>query len=239
MIEVDPRFLLSKLAFGPSASGVEEIARIGTDRWVDEQLHPTADDGCGDRIAAARWRLKYRVPNPSFDASAPDKAPQFIEADEDRAVGAINGPIEDQWQVIEKNMPGPERTFFRQAVAVATLLRAVHSRWQLRELIVDFWHNHFNVNAAGEALVAVSLPSYDRDVIRSGGWTRPKSSDVTRHTPYLDGKITAAERPSRDSAPYCARHHLVSVFTRVASRTARLPRSRDIGALEILRYGTR
>jgi len=43
----------------------------------------------------------------------------------------------------------------------------VHSRWQLREPLVVFWHNHFNVNAAGQALVAVSLPSYDRDVIRA------------------------------------------------------------------------
>jgi uncharacterized protein (DUF1800 family) len=167
MIEIDPRLLIAKLTFGPSARDLEESARIGTDRWVEEQLHPTADDGCNDRIAAARWRLKYRVPNPAFDASVPNKAPQFIEADEDRAVAVINRPIEEHWQVIEKNLPGPERTFFRLAVSVATIVRAVHSRWQLRELLVDFWHNHFNVNAAGEALVAVSLPSYDRDVIRA------------------------------------------------------------------------
>src|ERR1700730_9597215 len=117
MIEVDPRLLLSKLAFGPSAREIEEIARIGTDRWVDEQVRPTADDGCGERIAASRWRLKYRVPNPAFDASAPDQAPQSIEADEDRGIAAINRPSEEQWQDIEKNMPGPERTFFRQAVS--------------------------------------------------------------------------------------------------------------------------
>src|ERR1700730_10305772 len=146
MIEIDPRLLVSKLAFGPSAHDLEESARIGADRWVEEQLRPTADDGCNDRIAAARWRLKYRVPNPAFDASVPDKAPQFIEADEDRAVAAVNRPIEEHWQIIEKNLPGPERQFFRQAVSVATILRAVLSRWQLRELLVDFWHNHFNVN---------------------------------------------------------------------------------------------
>jgi hypothetical protein len=36
----------------------------------------------------------------------------------------------------------------------------------LREVLVDFWHNHFNVNAVGENLIAVALPTYDRDVIR-------------------------------------------------------------------------
>src|SRR5450631_4018700 len=42
MIEVDRRLLLSKLTFGPNARDLEDVSRIGTDRWVDEQLHPTA-----------------------------------------------------------------------------------------------------------------------------------------------------------------------------------------------------
>jgi uncharacterized protein (DUF1800 family) len=167
MIEVEPRQLLSKLAFGASATDLATLTRIGGDRWTAEQLEPSAEDDCQGRIAAARWRLKYRVPNPSFDAAAPEKAPQFIEVDEDRPVSVIDQPMQEHWQVVEKNQPGPERSYFRQAVAVATVLRAIHGRWQLRELLVDFWHNHFNVNAAGDALVAVSLPSYDRDVIRA------------------------------------------------------------------------
>jgi len=167
MIEIEPRFVLAKLSFGASASEIELVARIGADRWIEQQLHPTNVDGCGDRIAAARWRLKYRAPNPAFDANAPDKAPQMIEVDDERPVSVIEAPSQEQWQVVEKNLPGPERSYFRTAVAAATVLRAVHSRWQLRELLVDFWHNHFNVNAAGEALVAVGLPGYDRDVIRA------------------------------------------------------------------------
>jgi hypothetical protein len=167
MIEIDPRHLLSKLAFGPTAANVEEVTRTGADRWFEEQLRPTGQDGCSDRIDKARWRLKYRVPNSAFDGAAPEKAPQFLEMDEDRAIAVVNWPIEQHWQVVQKNLPGPERSFFRQAVSVTTLLRAVHSRCQLREIVVDFWPNHFNVHDAGEALVAVSLPSYDRDVIRA------------------------------------------------------------------------
>ncbi len=63
-------------------------------------------------------------------------------------------------------MAPQERSFLRTAVACATAIRAVHSRWQLREVLVDFWHNHFNVNAVGENLVAVALPTYDGEVIR-------------------------------------------------------------------------
>src|SRR5450755_3446460 len=103
MIEIEARHLLSKLAFGPSARDLAMVASSGTERWISDQLQPLPVDDCKDRINAARWRLKYRVPNPAFDATAPDKAPQFIEADEDRAVGAVNRPIEEHWQVIEKN----------------------------------------------------------------------------------------------------------------------------------------
>ncbi len=63
-------------------------------------------------------------------------------------------------------MPGQERNFFRTAVVCATTIRAVHSRWQLREVLTDFWHNHFNVSAVADNLIAVVLPTYDGDVIR-------------------------------------------------------------------------
>jgi len=47
-------------------------------------------------------------------------------------------------------------------VLAATVLRAVHSRWQLREVACGFWHDHFNVDAAG------SEPSASRCRVRSG-----------------------------------------------------------------------
>jgi len=31
-------------------------------------------------------------------------------------------------------------------VEVATIIRACYPKWQVRELLVDFSHNHFNVN---------------------------------------------------------------------------------------------
>ena len=50
--------------------------------------------------------------------------------------------------MVEKALAGPgAHTLLRIDVAAATLARAVHSTWQLRELLADFWHNHFNVNA--------------------------------------------------------------------------------------------
>ncbi len=152
--EVDPRLLLDKLAFGPSPSSLHEVAKIGVEAWLAQQLKPPAEDDCTGRIASTRWHLKYVSKMPA------------AEVDEDRALDVIAEPIERHWTTLDKETPYQERLFLRTAVAAATLIRAVHSRWQLREMLVDFWHNHFNVNAAGDGAVAAALPAYDRDVIR-------------------------------------------------------------------------
>ncbi|MEE3331764.1 MAG: DUF1800 domain-containing protein [Myxococcota bacterium] len=47
----------------------------------------------------------------------------------------------------------------------ARLVRAVHARSQLREVMVDFWSNHFNIFAR-KGWVATALPQFDRDAIR-------------------------------------------------------------------------
>jgi uncharacterized protein (DUF1800 family) len=152
--DVDPRTALNKLAFGASDAELRHISKVGVDGWLAEQLKPPVDDDCSQRIDATNLRLKYVSKTPE------------AEVDEERPLAVIAQPIEQHWKTAERTVPGQERTFFRTAVAAATLIRTVHSRWQLREVMVDFWHNHFNVNAVGEPLIAVALPAYDRDVIR-------------------------------------------------------------------------
>jgi len=78
-------------------------------------------------------------------------------------------------QVTPQTIPA---SFRREALAVnqtgqtplaelidAKIYRAVYSTRQLEEVLVDFWLNHFNVNA-GKGNVRMLLPSYERDAIR-------------------------------------------------------------------------
>ena len=153
--EIDPRLALNRLAFGPTELALEDMRKSGTEAWFAQQLKPEAGDDCADRIKATKLHLKYSSKTPE------------AEVDEDRSLGVIDQPIEEHWKLLDKSVANQERMFLRTAVVGATLIRAVHSRWQLREVLVDFWHNHFNVNAAGDATVAVALPSYDREVIRA------------------------------------------------------------------------
>ncbi len=153
--DLDPRMVLNKLAFGPTDAELGEMRKSGAEAWLARQLKPDAGDDCAERIKAAKIHLKYTSKNPD------------AEVDEDRSLGVIDQPIEEHWKLLDKSVANNERVFLRNAVVGATLIRAVHSRWQLREVLVDFWHNHFNVNAAGDSTVAVALPAYDRDVIRA------------------------------------------------------------------------
>ncbi len=50
-------------------------------------------------------------------------------------------------------------------LVAAKVIRAVHGRNQLQEVLVDFWFNHFNVNIA-DGFVRPATPSYERDAIR-------------------------------------------------------------------------
>jgi uncharacterized protein (DUF1800 family) len=153
---------LNRLAFGPSPVDRDAIKHVSFAGWLDDQLggdhrhDPEADA----RIDAATLHVKYPS-NPANDYPA---------VDENRPLRSLDRTIEANWSLLDpdpKLAPPPERGRPRIEVAAATLIRAVYSRWQLREVLVDFWHNHFNVNAAGDNSVAVALPTYDRDVIRA------------------------------------------------------------------------
>ena len=52
-------------------------------------------------------------------------------------------------------------------VAAARWTRAAFSPWQIQEVMVDFWHNHFSVDAYQSSTISAMWPAYD-DVIRSG-----------------------------------------------------------------------
>jgi Protein of unknown function (DUF1800) len=48
----------------------------------------------------------------------------------------------------------------------ATFIKAVYSHRQLLEVLVDFWHNHFNIFGDTDGVQPVFV-HYDRDVIRA------------------------------------------------------------------------
>jgi hypothetical protein len=85
-----------------------------------------------------------------------------------------------------------------EAYETAKLIRAVESKNQLQEALVDFWFNHFNVNAKSP-LVLISVLPYERDAIRPH--VLGKFGDLLKATAYhpamlayLDNYISKKDR---------------------------------------------
>jgi uncharacterized protein (DUF1800 family) len=78
----------------------------------------------------------------------------------------------------------------------AKVIRAVHAEHPLREVLADFWYNHFNVYAYAWQ---PSLPAYDREAIRpncTGGF-RALLHATAKHPAmlyYLDNYLSVADR---------------------------------------------
>lgn len=86
----------------------------------------------------------------------------------------------------------------------AALVRAVHSKRQLREVMVSFWHDHFNVMATDYSAGPV-YPHYDRDVIRANafGNFRTMLEAVAQSTAmlyFLDNRSNTRAGPNENFA---------------------------------------
>ena len=137
--------VLNKAAYGPRPGEVEAFDNLpgGSDAerlglWLDEQLNPDdeLDTDLNDRVTALTGEgLSYDV----IDKTAAEL--WLIARDDDYQVR--NRPV---WQM--------ERL---------TLLRAAYSKWQLQEVLYDFWFNHFNIR--GREFPAYGMmPEYDRQL---------------------------------------------------------------------------
>jgi len=86
----------------------------------------------------------------------------------------------------------------------AALVRAVHSKRQLREIMVNFWHDHFNVTASDYDAGPVYV-SYQRDVLRpqAFGNFRVMLEEVAKSTSmlyYLDNASNTRAGPNENFA---------------------------------------
>jgi len=97
----------------------------------------------------------------------------------------------------------------------ATILKAVYSDWQLRERMVDFWSNHFNIFSK-KGLSAYRKPHDDREVIRKNALGKfPEmvmaSAKSTAMLVYLDQQNSNAAHPNENYARELLELHTLGV----------------------------
>ncbi|XXF76874.1 DUF1800 domain-containing protein [Myxococcaceae bacterium GXIMD 01537] len=182
--------VLRRLAYGPSPEDWAEVRRAGASTWISSQLQPEriADDAVARKLAAmptltlSMEQVVERYP-PLKEQARELGLP--LETDEDkRALREMLGKEALPEQVGEE-------------LLAQKLVRAVESRRQLQEVLVDFWFNHFNVSSEKGA-VKWMVTAYERDALRPHvfGRFRDLLGATARHPAmlfYLDNWASVRE----------------------------------------------
>jgi len=156
---------LSRVTFGARAAEVAEVQKIGWTAWVENQLNPPVGDEpqVEQHLRARRMRIAYAVQLPA------GSSPGWPAVDEYRPLNYLYTPLPAIWDIVSKteiSIAPNERTRIQQELNAATWIRNAHARFQLREFMVDFWANHFNVGRQEDVYGAAALAVYDAEVVR-------------------------------------------------------------------------
>jgi hypothetical protein len=127
--------VLNRIGYGPDPWSRERIRTLGIDAYIEEQLYPERID---DSANESRVRGYYPL------------------------LGLSLAQLRARY---DGGTPETSNKLPRRHLASAKLLRAVRSKRQLEQVLVDFWFNHFNVDARKEIAVW-DIPPYERDAIR-------------------------------------------------------------------------
>jgi uncharacterized protein (DUF1800 family) len=149
---------LNRLTFGATPASRSDLAALGRAAWLERELAaPLSDPGLEDRLARARLRMAYDAgeeDGSKWNAVDELRPLAFLTADPARMVDLVT------WEP-GKGMDYSERERPAREVMAAALIRAVHAQGQLREMVTQFWHDHFSVNAVKDETTAAFFPQHD------------------------------------------------------------------------------
>ncbi|MBW6400470.1 DUF1800 domain-containing protein [Roseomonas sp. HJA6] len=146
------RRLLNRIAYGPRPQDVPAVAQMTAADWIEAQLAlPTGGSEVDAHLATLTIPIRY--------ASGPGE--QIV--DEDRPLVTLGWTQEKRWALAQNRLAVAyqERERPYRELAAATMARKVVAPDQLRERLVEFWHDHFSVAWQAGPGVLVSLPDHD------------------------------------------------------------------------------
>jgi uncharacterized protein (DUF1800 family) len=200
---LDQYALLDRVSWGATASSMRAIRSEGTQRWLQEQLHPVADPLLPQAVAQEIGALSIQA--------AP--LPQRVIALEQRRRDLDKMPDEEARKSARKSYQDELNGIARET-ATRMLLRALYSPNQLQEQMTWFWFNHFNVfqHKADERLM---LADYEQTLrVHALGRFRDLLAAVVRHPAmlvYLDNAQNAANHVNENFARELMELHTLGV----------------------------
>src|SRR6516164_6278716 len=172
--------VLNRLAFGPTPEEFQYVKSIGVERYIAEQLNP-------DSIPE-QSELRSRL--------APLETLKLDPVQLRQLYGPLPSPRGFKPNADAEKAQRERARLVLHDAAEARILRALLSRRQLKEVLVDFWFNHFNV-FSGKGLDDVWIGNYEQRAIRpfALGRFRDLLFATTKHPAmlvYLDNTLSAA-----------------------------------------------
>ena len=148
--------VLNRLGYGPRPGDVERVKQMGLAAYMDRQLDP-------GRLPDERAEAAVQV-FPAVALSITEVLRSYPEPDPKLLAKVQSGEMSQQEL---RQMAPLEKRPARVAAELQAvkLTRAVLSERQLQEVMVDFWFNHFNVDARKGA-VKWMVADYERAAIR-------------------------------------------------------------------------
>lgn len=147
--------LLNRVSYGPDRQSLQALEQMGWDKWLDQQLSPKADD---PKVEAALEGFRYTMWIRENQKEVVREFPLELYALETEGLLATTQGLKEP----------PDHVMRRPAMEtfMVTWMHMLNSQWQLKELMVEFWHNHFNVSVEANEFIPLLLPIWDREVVR-------------------------------------------------------------------------
>lgn len=163
--------LLSRFTFGTRPGQIKEVVDMGLDKWLQQQLDGDITD---EEVAR-------RLPADSYDALAMTNETivnTYLNAGQIIRIAAKNNLLnKDSLRNLDKpeyraqlkklideqGFKAPQE--LQRQIVNQKIVRAAYGQNQLREVLTDFWFNHFNVSLTKGQCQQYVL-TYERDAIR-------------------------------------------------------------------------
>ena len=148
---------LNRLAYGARPGEADSVAHFGVMKWIERQLDA---DHISDRRLAERER-QFKI----LDYDRADLAGRYRDATRERQRLQREAAATGDSTRMRGARPMQEFRELGGQLQQLAIVRAAVSERQLREVIVDFWTNHFNV-FVGKGADRFLMPSYIEETIR-------------------------------------------------------------------------
>jgi uncharacterized protein (DUF1800 family) len=189
--------LLSRFTFGAKPGQIDAVLSMGLENWLEQQLNGVAPETKDFKQDYEALSMSYEaVQNKYLNPAQLKKALRIEDGISKKDTDITRADYRDAAkEYLQKNNLKLQYGLYEQVVS-HKIMQAQYAQNQLKEVMTDFWFNHFNVSVKKNLLQA--LPAYEMETIRPH--VLGNFEDLllaTAHAPamliYLDNFISVKE----------------------------------------------